>query len=153
MAAKQTYANNCIQNIEKSRLRLLLARHMYARVCVCVCPSQVRRELASAIRDITGLVGCGGMLLYMASLIQGAWGALSQQGGAQQWPSLECTLYTANVVLGQGGQARRRDAGSSQAVGVLVGVCVACLTQLPGTHENTYTYTHAHAHTDTRSYT
>lgn len=36
---------------------------------LCVC-SQVRRELASAIRDITALVGVSSMAAYLASLVQ-----------------------------------------------------------------------------------
>lgn len=74
---------------------------------------QVRRELASALRDINGLVGQEHTLQYMwglvsvtlASLNQAATQAQGQAINAQThvraWCQMECAVYAANVVLGR----------------------------------------------------
>jgi hypothetical protein len=89
---------------------------------------------------------------------QGRNGALSPAGAPQQhqqqvprsWTALECALYAANVVLGQGsgggvgngggsgsaggggGGRGRKEPVCQQAVQLLVEVCAACLAHGPG---------------------
>jgi hypothetical protein len=91
-------------------------------------PPQLRRELASALRDITQLLGLGTMLHYMLQLLRtcfaqlgppagangasapahaagsgvaGGGGAANSPGGAPAWVALESVLYAANVVVGR----------------------------------------------------
>lgn len=74
---------------------------------------QVRRELASALRDINGLVGQEHTLQYMWGLVGVTLASLNQQAAAAQstamspqahvraWCQMECAVYAANVVLGR----------------------------------------------------
>jgi hypothetical protein len=91
---------------------------------------QLRRELASALRDITNLLGLGPMLHYMLQLLgshfsqlgpgapngataaagKGANGAGADAGAAPPWVALESALYAANVVVGR--RAPEIDPGS-----------------------------------------
>ncbi len=72
-------------------------------------PPQVRRELASLLRDVTGLVGLEPMLQQMAAMVQEAVATHQQRvaapgspsGSAAVWVALENLMYTANVVMGE----------------------------------------------------
>jgi len=100
----------------------------------------VRRELASALRDISCLVGIGAMTSFMASLVRSAFtaytsgqGADGSEPGHPRWTHLECALYAANVVLGQSapGPGRPGDVVDDNAVMALIEMASAC-TSLSG---------------------
>jgi hypothetical protein len=114
---------------------------------------QVRRELASALRDITCLVGSAGMASFMAAVVQAAWQQYQSAvavavGGAcgltqsqhpvlpaASWTHLECALYAANVILGQtGGSSSVRGSALADpaAVAQLMDVALACVAQHSG---------------------
>jgi hypothetical protein len=75
-------------------------------------PPQLRRELASALRDVTALLGLPAMLQYMLQLLRSCFerlgagngasnGAIGGSAGEAPWVALESVLYAANVVLGR----------------------------------------------------
>lgn len=89
----------------------------------------MRRELSSALRDITALVSLPSMLQYMSRLAQQALAQYTSISGTltsghTAWVHLECVVYSANVVLGQARGQENLEANSVQA---LVEVAVACV--------------------------
>lgn len=92
----------------------------------------VRRELASALRDITALVGLDTMLQYMASVVQAAAHTAQQRqpGELPDWLDLECALYAANVVLG-----RCSDTFDSGSIQILVDIAAGSIMLNTGSHK------------------
>jgi hypothetical protein len=91
------------------------APHALLRASPRLAHLQVRRELASLLRDVTGLVGLEPMLQQMAGLVQEAVAQHRQRvaapgspsSSAAVWVGLENLMYTANVVMGGCGGRRR----------------------------------------------
>ncbi|GFH12085.1 uncharacterized protein HaLaN_07713, partial [Haematococcus lacustris] len=94
----------------------------------------VRRELSSALRDITCLVSASGMAAFMSVVVQSAWqqhqAAASTCPGEPSWMHLECALYAATVILGQSGSGARGSSAADPApVAQLLDVALACVAQ------------------------
>lgn len=101
--------------------------------------TQVRRELSSALRDITILVGGSAMSCFVAQTVEAALQqyTASVQGmapGHTAWTQLECCLYAANVVLGQCGTGKTAGPAETAAVQKLLEVATACAMYHQGRH-------------------